>query len=158
MSITINHLTPHSVVNADILAICQCNDRNLPISYNCFDYLTMINSANHIVVVASIKFNKGQIVGYIVGKVDNKNCNILSFGVDKEFRRMKIGTKLMKYIENKANEVCNTLSLFVHLDNNIGIKFYKNLGFKIKEHVINYYEGNIKDVATQDAYVMIMKI
>lgn len=152
MSITIRKATKEDCVD-----ISRCNETNLPLHYTPYDYSIMAVSNEYVVGVATFGF-KEHTVGYIVGQITEKNVHILSFGVDEQFRRMKIGSQLLNFVENKVKGICEEISLYVHLDNKTAIQFYEKYGFKIDEHLIDYYEGNLENVTTQDAYKMIKTI
>lgn len=55
---------------------------------------------------------------------------IWNFGVKEEYRRKKVGTKMLAYIEDfaKKND-CIFISLFADSENKNAQSFYENLGF-----------------------------
>ncbi len=91
---------------------------------------------NFKVFVAEIE---GKIIGYIIGKiVKGKSLTSLSkFGVisdifvEESFRDQKLGEKLVqKLISWFKTRKISHLELSVHTKNELGIKFWKKLGFK----------------------------
>lgn len=85
----------------------------------------------------------------IVAKVDNKivgfatiiiNYDIVeelkpfltvwNFGIKKEYRRKKIGTKMFEYIYNFAKSSnCDFISLIAETNNKVAQSFYESLGY-----------------------------
>ena len=100
---------------------------------------------------------------YIVGELDGKiiacagiaffqdAAEIETFAVDKEFRRLGIGTKLFKKIF-AASKIHNAGMIFleVRISNEVAIEFYKSLGFNMVDRIENFY-GN------EDAFVMMLE-
>ena len=58
---------------------------------------------------------------------------VWNLGVHKDYRRMKIGTKILDYIYEFAKSLeCDFISLIAETDNITGQQFYESLGY-IKE-------------------------
>lgn len=82
---------------------------------------------------------KGKIIGYICGGISERNfyrkkakyAELENMLVEENFRGAGIGTKLTKDFINwcKENEVEN-IAVTASTQNNQGVDFYKNLGFK----------------------------
>lgn len=82
----------------------------------------------------------GEVVGYIIS---NSNGHISNIAVDPEYRRNKIGTKLVQEIVGKTK---NAL-VEVRKSNKVAQEFYKSLRFREMYFIPRYY-GN------EDALVM----
>lgn len=93
--------------------------------------------------------NKGEIIGYTVGKLKNGSGEIFSLAVAPAWRRKKIGTKLAKFLISHFKEK-NIKEIFLHVrtKNKTGIAFYQKLGFQILKTIKNYYPNS------QDAFLM----
>ena len=76
----------------------------------------------------------GNIVGYAIG--DKERHLIVSIAVHPDYRRQKIGSKLMNSILRQMNEYA---ILQVRKSNEAAIKFYKKLGFVEKDVIKEYY-------------------
>ena len=142
----------------DALQITECNKRNLPLYYSSPEHFYFIISSNHEVAVIT---HNSQVIGFIIGEYksyddsnSDSNFHILSFGIDKKYRRRGLGSKLIKFIIKKIKNKCNSVSLYVHYDNTGAISFYEKYGFQRKELLKNYYRGNLKNAKTQDALLM----
>ena len=82
---------------------------------------------NKIVALATI------IINYDIVEELKPFLNIWNFGVRKEYRRKKIGTKMFEYIYQFAKDNnCDFISLIAESDNIAAQSFYDNLGY-IKE-------------------------
>ena len=144
---------------SDSKRIHYCSTKCLPIYHTIGELFYKIMSKDDFVIVAETNDNKRDIIGFVVTTVEGSNCHITSFGVDKQFRRFGVGTKIIKYlvelcIKNKLEDI----TLFVHIENISGIKFYERFGFKQETLVKDYYKGCLKDVQSVDAYLMKLKI
>ena len=70
------------------------------------------------------------IVAKINGEVVGLASIIINFGVKKEYRRQKIGTKMFEYIYDfaKKND-CDFISLIAETENEVAQSFYDSLGY-----------------------------
>ncbi len=132
----------------DIYNIYNCNKECLPIYYSMDQLMFFILFSGEIFVAEE----SDDLYGYIIGEYQGEYFHIMSFGVYKKHRRKGIGTKLMDKAEEYVKNRCKFLSLNVHAENDTGIKFYEKNGFKFSKILSNYYGGNLKNVATQDAF------
>lgn len=67
---------------------------------------------------------------------------IWNFGVKKEYRRQKIGTRMFEYIyEYAKNNGCNFISLIAEKDNKIAQSFYEKLGYNKEIGYIKLING-----------------
>jgi len=141
----------------DIAHIYSVNKICLPIAYSILEYIMFLASSSNVIFVAEYQ---NVIVGYILGEItkvdENKSkVHIMSFGVLPNFRKHRVGTKLMnKIIEHAKSINHNIMSLYVHAENHAGISFYKKHGFNIVKTLTNFYNGSIPYEKTCDAYYM----
>ena len=92
---------------------------------------------NHDYQMITVKFN-GELVGFAkvivhhdIFEENNPFLTIWSVRVKKEYRRMGVGTKLFRYIEDFAHSLnCEFMCLFADKDNIPANKFYKSLGYE----------------------------
>lgn len=97
---------------------------------------TALNDITQAVYVA--KFEK-KVVGFLYGYIRTYSgffrkriiAHISDLTIQKDFRRKRIGTELMKKFEHEfaRNNNANCMSLNVHVKNSSGLGFYDNLGF-----------------------------
>jgi ribosomal protein S18 acetylase RimI-like enzyme len=141
----------------DLMSIQKLNQECLPIYYNIFDYIGFWSNGNNIILCA-IDVDKNKTVGFLVASIElnennKRNNHILTFGVDYEYRRNNIGSMLVNKLADIDSKL-NSISLFVHVENISGIKFYQKNGFiKVKE-LNDYYQGTLKDAKSQNAFRM----
>ena len=76
----------------------------------------------------------------------------MTIGVLDEFRKMNIGSNLLKYIYNKAVEIDGCIGVYLHVIyyNEAATKFYQKNKFKKVNKIDNYYFFNGK---YYDSYV-----
>lgn len=84
-----------------------------------------------------VKFN-GIIVGFAkviihhdIFEENNPFITIWSIRIKKEYRRLKIGTRLFEYIENMARKMnCEFMCLLADENNVAANEFYKSLNYE----------------------------
>jgi ribosomal protein S18 acetylase RimI-like enzyme len=133
----------------DITNIYHCGCESLPISYNYFDIMIMILYKKYKIYVV---YYLDEFIAYVVCNFNtNDNLHIMSIATYNKYRSKGFGTKLINYISK--NTTCKSITLYVHKDNDKGIKFYKKNNFIIKKEIIGYYKGLFKD-KSNNAYFM----
>ena len=101
------------------------------------EYDKIYNNPDYHNIVAKLD---GKIVGLATIVINHDIVEELkpfltvwNLGVHKDYRRKKIGTKILNYIYEYAQELnCDFISLIAESDNLVGQQFYDSLGF-IKE-------------------------
>ena len=91
-----------------------------------------------------------RIVGYIIFWIKYEDeGHIISIAVDKNFRRLEVGTKLVESsIEAFRKFNVNRIKLEVRVGNKGARKFYSKIGFEEEKIVEEYYED------LEDAVIM----
>jgi ribosomal-protein-alanine N-acetyltransferase len=91
-----------------------------------------------------------RIIGYIIFWIKYEDeGHIISIAVDKNFRRLEVGSKLVETsIESFRKFNVNQIKLEVRVGNTGARKFYSKIGFKEEKVVEDYYED------LEDAVIM----
>lgn len=75
--------------------------------------------------------NDNKIIGYIIYRIVFDEAEILNIVIDKNFRGLKIGKKLLHFaIEDIIKKNCKVIFLEVHQNNIIAQKLYEQTGFR----------------------------
>ena len=84
----------------------------------------------------------GYVIGYVLFWIKYENQgHIISIAVDKNYRRLKAGTKLLlRAISVLSLLNLDTIYLEVNENNTGAVEFYKTFNFKIDRLVPGYYE------------------
>lgn len=85
----------------------------------------------------------GYVVGYVLFWIKHEyEGHIISIAVDKEYKRLKIGTKLLSQAIMILNQ-CKVeyITLEVNENNSGAIEFYKNFNFEVDRIVPGYYNN-----------------
>ncbi|MET1124930.1 MAG: ribosomal protein S18-alanine N-acetyltransferase [Archaeoglobaceae archaeon] len=131
----------------DILEIDReaFNPRNP--AYDVYVYLTYGSD----LLVADIG---GKVVGYIVTMdVDAVTGKIISFAVRREFRRMGVGSMLLRRaIERLAARGKRRITLEVRVSNTPAQNLYRKFGFRVVDVIPGYYSDG------EDAYLMVLDL
>ena len=87
---------------------------------------------------------EGYVIGYVMFWIKYEyQGHIISIAVDKNYRRMKAGSKLLsKAISILSLLPINTIFLEVREHNTGAVEFYKKFGFKIDRVVPGYYDND----------------
>lgn len=96
--------------------------------YNNPDYYNIVAKLNgKIIGMATI------VINHDIVEELHPFLTVWNLGVHKEYRWMKVGTKMLDYIYNLAKNLkCDFIALIAESDNIIGQQFYESLGY-IKE-------------------------
>ncbi len=141
----------------DCSSLHECNKKCLPLFYSTTEYIYYTLSPSHYIFVI-VESDTNTLIAYILGSLNNKNnYHIMSIGVDNNYRKMGYGTKLLTYAKNNL-EFCKSISLYVHVENDVAINFYKKNGFQIAKEMKGYYGDALGLNVSPDAYLMINKV
>ncbi len=90
------------------------------------DYYMIVAKYNSIIVGFAI-----EIIHHDIFEENNPFITIWSVRVKKEYRRLKIGTRLFEYIESMAKGInCEFICLLADKDNIGANEFYKKLNYE----------------------------
>lgn len=102
-----------------------------------------LNDKNTMMIVSAAG---NKVKGYAVVWLSKEEASLSNIAVDKEFRRLNIGTSLLKYIKNELLKLnIKELYLEVRKSNDAAINLYKKNGFKIVGERKNFYENPRED-------------
>ena len=78
----------------------------------------------------------GETVGYVIGSISGDVGDLDSLAVDRRFRDLGIGRRLVEFILERFREKgIQTCFLRVRTTNQSGVRFYKGMGFQIVKTV-----------------------
>ena len=84
---------------------------------------------------------RDKIIGYIIAYPRKDFGDFNSVAVDKKYRNLGIGKKLVNFMLEKFKKLgLKRAFLEVRTKNKITISFYRNLGFKIIKIIKNFYK------------------
>jgi len=82
-------------------------------------------------------------------KTNPQTIRIVMLAVTPDYRRQKIGTKLInQFIKEIQNQNIKQIELEVRKDSTTAVKFYQNHQFKITDTIKKFYQNE------EDAYIM----
>ena len=92
-----------------------------------------------------LKFEKGTVAGFIVAELHPKGYgHIITIDTRKEFRRQKLGSKLLLAAEDELRERQSFMVVLEVAVNNLGaITFYKRHGYSIARTIPRYYNREL---------------
>ncbi len=114
-------------------------------------YVLIYENYRDLILIAE-KNNK--IAGFVMGVLSSEDSGrILVLFVDKKYRGLGIGKKLMQAIIKKltARYGVREISLEVHEKNIAAISLYESLGFKKVKKLRGYYDG-------EDGWLMVKRV
>lgn len=129
------------LTNNQFLKIKYCFNTLFKIKYP-EEFFNKISNRTYYTVTGSLK--NSEVICFAVLNIDinprERNVEILSFGVLKEFQGRHYGTKLMqKLVEEFGSMRVQNVNLVVQKTNKIAISLYEKFGFKLFEEDSNYY-------------------
>ena len=112
-------------------------------SFNQYYDINMFHQLYEMGVGFLVAEKDDYVIGYVIFWIKYENQgHIISIAVDKNYRRLKAGTKLLiKAISTLALLKLDKIFIEVKENNSGAVEFYKSLGFKIDRVVPGYY-GN----------------
>jgi [ribosomal protein S18]-alanine N-acetyltransferase len=103
---------------------------------------------------AKTKFEKGTVAGFIVSELHPKGYgHIITIDTRKEFRRQKLGSRLLQAAEIRLREQEGFMVVLEVAVNNVAaITFYKRHGYSITRTIPRYYNREL------DAFMMTKRL
>ena len=95
-----------------------------------------------------------KLVGFIIGKRESSNFNIMSFAIDRNYRKHGFGKAILSNLEIIIKPFAQVEYLLVHTENINAISFYLKNGFKQSKHIPGYYYGMFK-ANSHDALMLV---
>jgi ribosomal-protein-alanine N-acetyltransferase len=95
----------------------------------------------------------GSVIGFALGRVAADECELLSLGVEPDYRSQGLGAQLlMTAMSRAAAEKARWFFLEVAEDNKSALKLYRNYGLSGVGQRLDYYEN--ADGSRTNAYTM----
>jgi len=90
-------------------------------------------------------------VGFVVAwKVDHKAGHIITLDILEPYRRRRIGSALMKKVEEEFHRACIRVALLeVSVNNTTAQQFYRKFGYEVSDRLKKYYPTG------EDAFEMV---
>jgi ribosomal-protein-alanine N-acetyltransferase len=83
-----------------------------------------------------------RVIGFAIMKYGEDEASLFLFGVDPDFRRQRVGSELLEWLEVTARTAgIRTIRLEARQDNHIASAFYRHHGFREIGVVHGYYQG-----------------
>jgi ribosomal-protein-alanine N-acetyltransferase len=121
----------------DLESICQIEDGSFSDPYPKALMVRLLRDHPTGFFVAEI--SSGQVVGYCVCSKEGKLAHLISIGVLREYRRMKVATSLIQALLVQLGSRIRELWLEVNTANQEAVKFYEGFGFRGVMIIENYY-------------------
>lgn len=138
-------LDSSNIIEKELDQIKNIGELSLPIYYD-KDSLKDVIKNGYDVFVAK---ESNKIMGFAITAItEDDNIHIMSLASSPNFRRKKIGTKLINKIKKKNKQ--KLITLYVQSSNNIAIEFYKKNKFIEIEYLKDYYSN----LDNNDAYLL----
>ena len=159
-----------SLTIEDIPEIKRLCDRCLPITYSVEFFNNLFEKKSHSRFRGI--FHQGKLVALIACEFSVKSkqslsklnlakntvtCYIGILCVEKIFRRFGFATSLMNTMENFCRTQTYAKYIYLHVSaiNEVALKFYHKLNYKIIDKNETYYNGILE---TPDAYIMVLEL
>lgn len=146
--IELGDITPHNIKQLKIL-----NSVVFPVSYNDKFYKDVLEVGE----LAKLAYYNDIVVGAVCCRIDTttegaRRMYIMTLGCLGPYRRLGIGTVMLKHVLNFCENDGNIDNLYLHVqvNNESAIEFYKHFGFEIIETKEHYY----KRIEPAEAHVL----
>ncbi|MEM1620073.1 MAG: ribosomal protein S18-alanine N-acetyltransferase [Fervidicoccaceae archaeon] len=141
----------------DLPAVIEINRSSLPENYPFYFFREHLENWPEAFLVAEIE---GKVVGYVMcrvevgfghlNKVPMRRGHVISLAVAERYRRLGIGTALMKEAIEALKNVYKAREVYleVRVSNKPAISLYEKLGFEVTRRIPAYYHDG------EDAFLM----
>ena len=135
----------------DLKKIYEIETSSFVHPYSALSLFSLIMLHSDTSLVAEVN---GEVVGFaIAAKEVGKKLHLLNFAVHPKYRRMGIGSALLRSLEKLAKKKgVKEIYLEVEEDNFAAISLYEKMGFKKKKIIKKYYPWG------KDAVVMVKEL
>jgi ribosomal-protein-alanine N-acetyltransferase len=83
-----------------------------------------------------------RVIGFAIMKYGDDEASLLLFGVDPAYRRRRVGSDLLEWLEVTARTAgIRSIRLEARQDNHVASAFYRHHGFEEIGVVHGYYQG-----------------
>jgi ribosomal-protein-alanine N-acetyltransferase len=83
-----------------------------------------------------------RVIGFAIMKYGEDEASLFLFGVDPEYRRQRVGSELLEWLEATARTAgIRSIRLEARQDNQVASAFYRHHGFEEIGVVHGYYQG-----------------
>lgn len=140
-------LNSSNIIETELDEIKNIGELSLPIYYDKDSLKDIIENGYGYNVFVAKECKK--IMGFAITAItEDDNIHIMSLASSPNFRRKKIGTKLINRIKKRNKQ--KLITLYVQSSNNIAIEFYKKNKFIEIEFIKDYYSN----LDNNDAYLL----
>ncbi|MHA1916890.1 MAG: GNAT family N-acetyltransferase [Candidatus Ranarchaeia archaeon] len=142
----------------ELKKVVEVNRTCLPENYPGSFFVQMFTKYPYGFLVAK---SNDEIIGYIMCKIDRsfhkfqwiKKGHVVSIAVLPEYRRKKIGEKLLKNSLGNMSKVYGAIIYTLEVrETNYARKFYEDLGFKEKKVLSDYYADGENGIEMERSY------
>jgi len=138
---------------SDLDSVKRINKVFLPENYPEYFFRSLYSNCPDGFLVATVG---EEIIGYIMCRLEMSYslfkrirwAHIVSIAVDERYRRIGVGTALMRGVIKNLKDRVDGFYLEVRISNKPAVNLYTKLGFEITKRIPRYY------IDGEDAYVM----
>ena len=126
------------IKTADLKRIIEITEKAFPDKWPQWYFESLLQEYPDDFYVSEIN---GEIMGYVLGLIkENKYGWIKAIAVHPDSQGKGLGTELMDFVTNRLKESgAKTIGLHARTNNEKGVSFYKNRGFRAVKTVEKYY-------------------
>lgn len=138
---TVGRVELGDITKHNIKLLRRLNQAIFPVSYNEKFYKDVLEAGE----LARLAFYNDVVVGAVCCKIENveneKRLYIMTLGCLFTYRRLGIGTTMLKHVLDYANRKgIDSIYLHVQTSNDGAIEFYKKFDFEIVGTMEDYYK------------------
>ncbi|VDN18490.1 unnamed protein product [Gongylonema pulchrum] len=132
----------------------RLNQAVFPLAYNDKFYRDVVSDGE----LAKLAYFNDIVVGAVCCRIDVQNgirrLYIMTLGTLAPYRRLGIGTMLLKHVFALCKKDPTIDSIYLHVNNESALAFYKHFGFEITGTAEQYY----KRIEPSSAFILVKKI
>jgi ribosomal protein S18 acetylase RimI-like enzyme len=132
-----------TVRDKNVMQLKKLNCAIFPVTYQDKFYTDALTSRDF----TKLAYYNDICVGSIACRLEKRDGGgvqlyIMTLGVLAPYRRLGIGTKLLRHVLDLCEQDQSILDVYLHvqINNNEAIEFYRKFGFDITDTIRNYYK------------------
>ena len=113
--------------------------------WHLFQFHDTLRSTQNICLYVIQESISGEWCGFVLGSRAPDNFDIYMIAILKEYQGQGLGTKLIEYIQQEANNINASITLEVRISNDVARYVYSRCGFEEMGQIKNYYRRPKED-------------
>lgn len=133
------------LIRRDMADVLEIENQSFEFAWSEEDFLVCLRERRVIGMVAE-HAETNEILGFMIYQLDKERLHILNLAVDPKWRRLEIGTQMIRRLIDKLSQQRRKELVAIVRETNLQAQlFFRSLGFKAVATLRRYYEETTED-------------